>query len=488
MTSNTWHPSAPEVVGNTGPRGDYTDVWRFSCCGMQVASDTPPARSPGCRAMPADQPSVNLGRALPFTRFVGQLKQVRSSDLDPVQRLALAFGFPLFLGRHPFGASPGNEGLDNLLRSIDPTAREGSFSFCRRRYSGDASEEFPRSRYYHAIPSEFPDDTIACELNAYTIPALLGYTRATSSPDGKSVDLIFRGLPGEPNPLGFGVANPDAYDHVFGSLHADPLREAASRHDLKTVIPLANKFTVPVGLTTSHHEIERCIDLRRPETRRWLVEFFRDPPSGLHGDALRVLASAHRIDLGDIRDWSSLIPIIYAQTVGGNPLTDMVGTYLRAEGCDALIFPSARADTMVHWSDGELKMFAGWNLVDYRGAKKPGKVGIDVGDPIERLPGAHELIEPSTGPDAGSLLFRGPKSVNRMINQLQYERYLLAHGSSWRLKHAQEVLLEQGYFWYEKAYGLSLQRFSAVCHSCRARFDDPKVESLEECPRCRYRG
>ena len=45
--SCSYHPLEPELVGNRGPRDDYTDVHRFPCCGQVVAADEP-ARSPGC--------------------------------------------------------------------------------------------------------------------------------------------------------------------------------------------------------------------------------------------------------------------------------------------------------------------------------------------------------------------------------------------------------------------------------------------------------
>lgn len=51
----SFHTHAPEIIGNTGPREDYADVWKFPCCGMVLVGavskegqDVPPPRSPGC--------------------------------------------------------------------------------------------------------------------------------------------------------------------------------------------------------------------------------------------------------------------------------------------------------------------------------------------------------------------------------------------------------------------------------------------------------
>lgn len=56
----SFHPVPPEVVGNTGPRRDYADIWRFPCCGQKYVGtfrggerghglwDREPPKSPGC--------------------------------------------------------------------------------------------------------------------------------------------------------------------------------------------------------------------------------------------------------------------------------------------------------------------------------------------------------------------------------------------------------------------------------------------------------
>jgi hypothetical protein len=51
----SWHPREPKSIGNTGPRGDYAELWYFPCCGKGVVgeisvegSDVTPPRAPGC--------------------------------------------------------------------------------------------------------------------------------------------------------------------------------------------------------------------------------------------------------------------------------------------------------------------------------------------------------------------------------------------------------------------------------------------------------
>jgi hypothetical protein len=48
------HPMRPRSIGNTGPRGDYAELWYFPCCGKGVVGaivngcDVCPPQSPGC--------------------------------------------------------------------------------------------------------------------------------------------------------------------------------------------------------------------------------------------------------------------------------------------------------------------------------------------------------------------------------------------------------------------------------------------------------
>jgi hypothetical protein len=55
----SFHPQTPGVIGNTGPRRDYADIWQFSCCGQKYVGtfwggekqgvyDAQPPISPGC--------------------------------------------------------------------------------------------------------------------------------------------------------------------------------------------------------------------------------------------------------------------------------------------------------------------------------------------------------------------------------------------------------------------------------------------------------
>lgn len=53
--SCSFHPKLPVMIGNTGPREDYKDLYTYPCCGVTTLSDidvdgrdVPPPQSPGC--------------------------------------------------------------------------------------------------------------------------------------------------------------------------------------------------------------------------------------------------------------------------------------------------------------------------------------------------------------------------------------------------------------------------------------------------------
>lgn len=44
----SYHPLNAKNIGDTGPKGDHTDLWVFPCCGKGVFGDGNPPHSPGC--------------------------------------------------------------------------------------------------------------------------------------------------------------------------------------------------------------------------------------------------------------------------------------------------------------------------------------------------------------------------------------------------------------------------------------------------------
>jgi hypothetical protein len=78
----SWHPREPRSIGNTGPKGDYAELWYFPCCGKGVlgeivnGSDVTPRRTPGCTSgfHSGSRPRLFLSYARSDSRFSGFLE------------------------------------------------------------------------------------------------------------------------------------------------------------------------------------------------------------------------------------------------------------------------------------------------------------------------------------------------------------------------------------------------------------------------------
>ncbi len=73
----SWHPREARSIGNTGPKGDYAELWYFPCCGKGVkgeivnGSDVAPPRTPGCTSgfHSGSRPRLFLSYARSDSRF-----------------------------------------------------------------------------------------------------------------------------------------------------------------------------------------------------------------------------------------------------------------------------------------------------------------------------------------------------------------------------------------------------------------------------------
>jgi hypothetical protein len=131
---------------------------------------------------------------------------------------------------------------------------------------------------------------------------------------------------------------------------------------------------------------------------------------------------------GTLDDFQDLLPTLLSPGLGdAHGATQVAGSWLRRLGADALVFPSARADTRVSIASGELHEWYGWNLVDYRDS--PSAIGQFVilsrwhqfpsasEDPDRGLPDDFrraELLVDKSGPAAGSFAVRGIEEVQSM--------------------------------------------------------------------------
>ena len=79
------------------------------------------------------------------------------------------------------------------------------------------------------------------------------------------------------------------------------------------------------------------------------------------------------------------------------------------------------------------------------------RVGVEVGDPIEPLAGQIQLLESADGETKGSIGLLGNRLTNRVINQINYEYFLAAHGPRWRVEHKEFEIFARSYLSVQKA-------------------------------------
>ncbi len=117
--------------------------------------------------------------------------------------------------------------------------------------------------------------------------------------------------------------------------------------------------------------------------------------------------------------FAQMLPTLLNPDLGGGSIADTgsvllyIAHELRQLGCGALIFPSARADASVVFSNGALTQFSGWNLVWYDGAPlfaENVRLTTLVANPwawVLLPPGVKVNLAPEGNEYAGSLVVQG---------------------------------------------------------------------------------
>jgi hypothetical protein len=137
----------------------------------------------------------------------------------------------------------------------------------------------------------------------------------------------------------------------------------------------------------------RVFDLRRRETLDWLIKALNedfpntvfwlqsntDHPMPLFHAARgtsadttrRGMVAEGKFSLGlkgvgaEISGVFDLIPYLVDSRLGGTPMTELISACAIEQGCDGLVYPSARADCgIAYQGDGPHATFWGWNIVD----------------------------------------------------------------------------------------------------------------------------
>jgi hypothetical protein len=372
---------------------------------------------------------------VPFTPFRSRVKAVRFDRMNVVQKAALEFAFPHFF----------REELSNprWVRKADPfhSSADGTEpAFRYRRFAGGSS--LPSNRYYSVCEADTGQDsqTLAQEIMSYAewpySPAFtLNLVDLAESQNGDLLETLW------------GIRGPaDQIAMIFQWQTPSPPPELAFLQSFLR----PDRQGVPVLIPTALVDlsIPRTIDLRMPDTQRWLVSHVfnglpnvmftaggvlnrglplgdgKDQPwpidepfvtrGGLEMFSYPPAAHRYRVSSRLHPDFIGMLEFLMHPTRGGSPLTDTIGRWLRSLGTSALVYPSARANVECIIEDRRLKRWRGWNLVDYRELEPLEERATVIHEPHSwrGLYGGTEIVR-GGGRLAGSFMIRGVVEAQR---------------------------------------------------------------------------
>lgn len=305
---------------------------------------------------------------MPLTTFSGFLKQHDSRSLNPAGAALMKEAFTRFGGEviSPQAEIQEAERLIEIGVKLPPAALAQIAALrqmldagvtvdirTHRRYAG-GDGRLPRGCYATLCHDAQGNDqgTLNREMMEYTHPCYPGAVLV-----GDSSDEAMNSLLGHPVVVKSGycalyvlVIPPEDPDQlkVFNAVYAETRRLNGADG------PLA----VALETKVEHRVIDRVIDLRLPETQQWFFALFQ------YGDGVHLA----KPNGGNIHDFVDMLPTLMHPELGGCQVTHAIGSWMRTNRVNALIYPSARSNVALYVVGGELRGSDGWNLIDYRQA------------------------------------------------------------------------------------------------------------------------
>lgn len=303
---------------------------------------------------------------LPLSTVDFFARQVNLDGLQEIGRSALQTAFGSFIdkGMAEEDKVQRREEIVNFFggEEVFPGSEIG-FDLNFRRFAGD--QTLSRGRYYSIAKDREGHDaaTLLHELLAYYRPTEPGWVSAfdLAIPEHQDVVLSRSASLPEDQLREFDLDGP-AIVIAFFPLNGQPHPFAARYTD--KVYPFF--VTIPTAVERIH--MDRVIDLRSPDVALWFTNEmtrWRAVDDEEELDLIPAKTPLHR--------FQDLIPTLLEQSLGGasRALTTSAGLRLRQLDVNGLIFPSARADSVLKLDRGRVVENTGWNFVDYRNSAQP---------------------------------------------------------------------------------------------------------------------
>ena len=294
------------------------------------------------------------------------IKQLDSSSNSENEIAALDLAFPVFRQLDNEFFFPG--GWQPVLTDIG-----GKVLFVgrgrERRYAGDKSLD--RGRYW----------SVCNDYNGFDYSTLLNELRAYHSYMSRSEVHIFDSTCDREklidlhnkNVIDLGIILNIArqqfkqVNHPFLLLLIKPLQMGVQAKAAGLLPERMHVFLY--GLTVKELQIDNLFDLRHVACRRWLLEQFL-PFELEQGEMRRKNNNIHLYSKELPSKIEDLFPILLSPEIGGaNPFIQAIGSWLRCNDCNGIVFPSARTDFSATERRGLVENFRGWNFVDFRNSQ-----------------------------------------------------------------------------------------------------------------------
>jgi hypothetical protein len=236
------------------------------------------------------------------------------------------------------------------------------FSVNKRRFAGDYT--LSASRYSTVAHNSKGNDngTLLAELSAY-YDDRLGQCAISETYDK--------------------AGSPDAHEGSLGLLI-----ELIGTPGSNAAIARLGTSRIWIPFRVDRERIPNVLDLRYAPSQLWFHKEFaaiyrhwRDW-HGSFSDAVTA-AEIHGPVYPKPKSFFDMLPVLMDPKHGGNKVTDYIGRVLRINEISALVYPSARTNVGVAWTEEGTMNSSGWNLIDYRGLRRPafGPLVILGGDP-----------------------------------------------------------------------------------------------------------
>lgn len=309
----------------------------------------------------------------PLSRFRGAVKQVpKHPILNDAAMTIMDTVFPTFSNTIKFDPDETVALMENDLDGQHTEFFDAMVEFLaeqepkeerqERRYAGDRN--LSRGRYFTVCngPNGEDSQTLCREVFAYIDSSVPGIAYVGDSWDTQ----IYTALGGD--------KLPDEFRNCLYVMLLEPFDESEQAAYQQSYHPVLKSLKSPHGLKLLpipvrwyDVEIPNVLDMRRPEVQEWLFQFF------CAGDGAVLIKPAKPAG-----SFYEMLPALCHPYRGGSGVTAGIGSWLRTMGVDALVYPSARSNTMIQVdSNGKLVGEHGWSLLVYSGAEPDYQVHAD---------------------------------------------------------------------------------------------------------------